>query len=50
MKTVFAIAAAAALGFSAAATAQEGTLKKIKDAGGVAILKKKDPIRLVHIG
>src|SRR3954471_3745046 len=37
MKTVFAIAAAAALGFSAAATAQEGTLKKIKDAGSITI-------------
>src|SRR3954465_6980885 len=37
MKTVFAIAAAAALGFSAAPTAQEGTLKKIKDAGSITI-------------
>ena len=37
MKTAFAIVAAAALGFSAAATAQEGTLKKIKDSGSITI-------------
>src|SRR5438045_7590348 len=37
MKTVFAVLAAAALGFSAAAAAQEGTLKKIKDSGSITI-------------
>src|SRR5260370_36535422 len=37
MKTAFAVLAAAALGFSAAAAAQEGTLKKIKDAGSIQI-------------
>src|SRR5438046_7270042 len=37
MKTVFAVIAAAALGFSAAATAQEGTLQKIKSAGSITI-------------
>src|SRR5437762_8539796 len=37
MKTAFAVLAAAALGFSAAATAQEGTLKKIKDSGSITI-------------
>src|SRR2546426_216193 len=37
MKTVFAVLTAAALGFSAAAAAQEGTLKKIKDSGSITI-------------
>ena len=37
MKTVFAAVAAAALGFSAAATAQEGTLQKIKSSGAITI-------------
>ena len=37
MKTVFAIAAAAALGFSAAAIAQDGTLQKIKSSGSITI-------------
>src|SRR3989442_13625652 len=37
MKTAFAVLAAAALGFSAAAAAQEGTLKKIKDSGSITI-------------
>ncbi len=37
MKTAFALVAAAAIGFSAAATAQEGTLKKIKDSGSITI-------------
>ena len=37
MKTVFAVVAAAALGFSAAATAQEGTLQKIKSSGSITI-------------
>src|SRR5438046_4198990 len=37
MKTVFAVIAAAALGFSAAATAQEGTLQKIKSSGSITI-------------
>src|SRR6476619_3219055 len=37
MKTAVALLAAAALGLSAAATAQEGTLKKIKDSGAITI-------------
>jgi glutamate/aspartate transport system substrate-binding protein len=37
MKTVFAVMTAAALGFSAAATAQEGTLQKIKSSGSITI-------------
>jgi glutamate/aspartate transport system substrate-binding protein len=37
MKTAFAVVAAIALGFSAAAGAQEGTLKKIKDSGSITI-------------
>src|SRR2546425_7232167 len=37
MKTVFAVLAAAALGFSAAAAAQEGTLQKIKSSGSITI-------------
>jgi glutamate/aspartate transport system substrate-binding protein len=37
MKTAFAVLAAAALGFSAAAAAQEGTLKKVKDSGSITI-------------
>ncbi len=37
MKTGIALFAAAALGFSLAATAQEGTLKKIKDSGSITI-------------
>src|SRR5689334_18444411 len=37
MKTGIALFAAAALGFSLAATAQEGTLKKIKDSGAITI-------------
>ena len=37
MKTAVAVLAAAALGFSAAAAAQEGTLKKIKDSGSITI-------------
>src|SRR5437867_6792111 len=37
MKTVFAVLTAAALGFSAAATAQEGTLKKIKASCSITI-------------
>src|SRR5947208_11493875 len=37
MKTVFAVLTAAALGFSAVAAAQEGTLKKIKDSGSITI-------------
>ena len=37
MKKILAIAAAAALGFSAAATAQEGTLQKIKSSGSITI-------------
>src|SRR2546428_4922432 len=37
MKTAFAVLAAAALGFSAAAAAQEGTLQKIKSSGSITI-------------
>jgi len=37
MKKVLAVLAAGALGFSVAATAQEGTLKKIKDSGSITI-------------
>src|SRR5438552_7734541 len=37
MKTAFAVLAAAALGFSAAAAAQEGTLQKIKGSGSITI-------------
>src|SRR3954462_6205211 len=37
MKTLFAVVGALALGFSAAATAQEGTLQKIKSAGSITI-------------
>src|SRR3954453_6492857 len=37
MKTAYALAAAAALAFATAATAQEGTLKKIKDSGSITI-------------
>src|SRR5436190_3087675 len=37
MKTVFAVLTAVALGFSAAAAAQESTLKKIKDSGSITI-------------
>jgi glutamate/aspartate transport system substrate-binding protein len=37
MKTRIALFAAAALGFSLAATAQDGTLKKIKDSGSITI-------------
>src|SRR6267378_2514019 len=37
MKTAFAVLAAAALGFSAAAAAQEGTLQKVKSSGSITI-------------
>src|SRR5260221_11901268 len=37
MKTAVALVAAAALGFTAAAAAQESTLKKIKDSGSITI-------------
>ncbi len=37
MKTVLAMAAVAALGLSAAATAEEGTLQKIKSSGSITI-------------
>jgi glutamate/aspartate transport system substrate-binding protein len=37
MKTAVALLAAAALGFTAAAAAQESTLKKIKDSGSITI-------------
>src|SRR5438046_2131145 len=37
MKTAFAVLAVAALGFSAAAAAQEGTLQKIKSSGSITI-------------
>src|SRR5205814_169237 len=37
MKKVLAVLAAGALGFSVAATAQEGTLQKIKSAGSITI-------------
>jgi glutamate/aspartate transport system substrate-binding protein len=37
MKIAFAVLAAAALGFSAAAAAQEGTLQKIKSSGSITI-------------
>jgi glutamate/aspartate transport system substrate-binding protein len=37
MKTVFVVVAAAALGFSAAAVAQEGTLQKVKSSGAITI-------------
>ena len=37
MKNVLAVVAAAALGFSAAASAQEGTLQKIKSSGSITI-------------
>ncbi|HZE60240.1 MAG TPA: amino acid ABC transporter substrate-binding protein [Burkholderiales bacterium] len=37
MKKFLAVVAVAAIGFSAAATAQEGTLKKIKDSGSITI-------------
>jgi len=37
MKTAFAVLAAVLAGFSLAATAQEGTLKKIKDSGSITI-------------
>src|SRR6478752_7899308 len=37
MKTAYALLAAAALAFAGAAAAQEGTLKKIKDAGSITI-------------
>jgi len=37
MKNVVALLAAAALGFAAAAGAQEGTLKKVKDSGSITI-------------
>jgi glutamate/aspartate transport system substrate-binding protein len=37
MRTVFALLAATAVGFALPATAQEGTLKKIKDSGSITI-------------
>src|SRR3981189_104012 len=37
MKPAFAVLAAAALGFSAAAAAQEGTLQKVKSSGSITI-------------
>jgi glutamate/aspartate transport system substrate-binding protein len=37
MKTAFALLAAAAVGLSAPALAQEGTLKKVKDSGSITI-------------
>src|SRR6185369_10404048 len=37
MKHVLAVVAAAAIGFCAAASAQEGTLKKIRDSGSITI-------------
>jgi glutamate/aspartate transport system substrate-binding protein len=49
MKTAFALLVAAGLAFAAAASAQEGTLKKIKDSGSITIGHRDASIPLSYL-